>query len=243
MTIFDRQVYTPASAGDSTARRKQSGLEESNAEYSGAITSDAITLQDLENGKYTDAEVLEFLVDWRFPWVKPIRTSRYFLGELTFTGEVWRAETTGIPTWLKQNIGRIFSRTCDEVLGGPRCQVNLSSHSTYVTVDTVTNLRDGFTDSGISSSFLDEAFTGGQIVWVTGNNAGAISEVKKFVNVGNIVTLFLPTSYDIQVGDEAYMYRGCDHTIRVCGDIFSNVVNFQGFPTIPGTDRATRQPG
>lgn len=240
--IFDNQTYSPSKAGTSSARRKQSGLEESNADYTGSITSDAITAEDLQNGKFADAEVFEFLVDWRFPWVPPVRTSRYYLGEINYTGEVWRAETTGIPTWFKQQIGRKFSRGCDEVLGGPRCKVNLTSFSDYATVDSVINLRDGFQDSSISSSFNDEDFTGGQVFWVTGDNAGTISEVKKYVKVGRIVTFFLPTSYDIGVGDEAAIYRGCKHTFSACVTDFSNGDNFQGFPTIPGPDRALRQP-
>ena len=242
LTIFDKQAYTPASAGESTARRKQSGLEDATAEYSGGITSDAITEQDLEQGKFDDAEVLEYIVDWRHPWVKPIRTSRYYLGSIVFTGEVWRAEVTGIPSWFKQPIGRVYGRGCDEILGGPRCGVNLSSFSTSFSVDTVINIRDGFTDSGISSGFEDDAFTGGQIVWIDGQNSGTISEVKKFVNTGNIVTLFLPTSFPIEVGDTGTMYRGCLHTKAACKDTFSNLVNFQGFPTIPGTDKMLKQP-
>lgn len=47
--------------------------------------------------------------------------------------------------------------------------------------------------------------------------------------------LYMP--YPIQVGDTFSAVAGCDKTMTVCKNSFSNIVNFRGFPHLPGRDR------
>ena len=42
--------------------------------------------------------------------------------------------------------------------------------------------------------------------------------------------------YPLGVGDTVRLTPGCDKSFATCRDKFSNGVNFQGFPHMPGTD-------
>ncbi len=48
--------------------------------------------------------------------------------------------------------------------------------------------------------------------------------------------LFLPMPFTIQRGDTFEVYPGCDKKLATCKAKFDNVVNFQGFPHVPGHD-------
>ena len=50
-------------------------------------------------------------------------------------------------------------------------------------------------------------------------------------------SLSLPMPYTVQVGDGVTAIAGCDKTSETCKDKFSNLINFRGFPTIPGMDQ------
>lgn len=80
-------------------------------------------------------------------------------------------------------------------------------------------------------------FDGGTITFTSGDNAGITYEVKKFdVDTGNDgeVNLFLRTNVPVVVGDLGLIYPGCTKGKSTCLNRFKNVVNFQGFPNLPG---------
>lgn len=87
--------------------------------------------------------------------------------------------------------------------------------------------------------FPDGYFNGGAIIWQTGDNSGAAIEVKFYlsddgVTIEQEIEMYLAPSFTIQVGDELGIYLGCDRLISTCRDKFNNVLNFRGFPHVPG---------
>ena len=46
----------------------------------------------------------------------------------------------------------------------------------------------------------------------------------------------------IAAGDDFVVRAGCDKRLETCRDRFANVVNFRGFPHIPGQDTVIRYP-
>lgn len=95
--------------------------------------------------------------------------------------------------------------------------------------------------------FPDDAMNGGVVTWETGANAGVAMEVRDFaaddgVTIEQDVTLYLDMPFDIQVGDRARIYRGCNGTRPICRDIFANMLDFRGFPDVPGQDFITTYP-
>lgn len=84
-------------------------------------------------------------------------------------------------------------------------------------------------------------FTYGMLTWLTGATAGYKMDVRKFSP--GWVTLSLPMTHAIAIGDTFTIVAGCDQTTSTCQQRYSNFVNFRGEPHIPGNDRVLRNQG
>ncbi len=60
-------------------------------------------------------------------------------------------------------------------------------------------------------------------------------EVKEFAN--SMITLVLPMGSSVQVGDTFTIVAGCDKSRETCASKFNNILNFRGFPDVPGVDK------
>jgi hypothetical protein len=89
---------------------------------------------------------------------------------------------------------------------------------------------------------VDGWFQGGTVIFVTGDNAGVAMEVKSWVQSTGEVSLFLSVPDNIDIGSEFLIYPGCDKSRISCAAIFRNIINFFGFPDIPGQDELFRYP-
>ena len=78
-------------------------------------------------------------------------------------------------------------------------------------------------------------FSGGEVQWLTGANAGRRMEIKEFSNTQ--FTLVLPMPNSVAASDTFKAVAGCDKTFTTCYSKFSNAVNFRGEPNIPGMDK------
>jgi uncharacterized phage protein (TIGR02218 family) len=222
-----------------TAIEDQLGLAVSNLDVNGALSSAAITEDDLNAGLYDDAAVTIMRVNWQNISQRVVLRSG-FLGQVTRGEAAFSAELRGLAAKLDQSAGRVFQRTCAWELGDPRCQIDLgaSEHHGSGTVASVISNFD-FTASGIGA-FASGIFSRGKIVWATGNNAGLAIEVKSHSqgSPNSRLSLFLPMPRPIEVGDTFAITAGCDKQFATCRDRFANVVNFGGFPHMPGNDFA-----
>lgn len=240
LVLADGQTYTPVAGFDSSARQKQEGLRSRNLEVIGVIDDDSIKHEDLRAGAYREAQVTEFLVDWRYPFLGHFFKNNYWINDARFGNEVWEAQLEGPTRFLRKAVGEVFGRTCRYTLYDDRCTVNESSFT--VGPGTVT----GFSDLLIRLKFIagigqpDGTFEDGEVKWLTGNNALTRSEIRS--QIGGEVTLHVPAPFDIQVGDTFDLIAGCDKTTATCRDKFANLVNHGGFAFIPGTGQALQTP-
>jgi uncharacterized phage protein (TIGR02218 family) len=87
-------------------------------------------------------------------------------------------------------------------------------------------------------SFATGIFSRGKLTWTSGANAGLAVEVKANSAAGSVarISLFLPAPEPIEVGDTFSITAGCDKSFDTCRNRFDNVLNFGGFPHIPGND-------
>jgi hypothetical protein len=93
-----------------------------------------------------------------------------------------------------------------------------------------------YTSGGLAAQATpSEYFQGGILTWTSGLNIGLKIEVKSY-SPGYI---FLSDAmvYAIAIGDTYSMKAGCDRLLTTCINRFNNVVNFRGFPHLPGQDR------
>ncbi|MBI2718145.1 MAG: DUF2163 domain-containing protein [Rhizobiales bacterium] len=237
--VIDAVTYRAASGFTATAVEDQLGLAVSNLNVDGALSSAAIIEADLSAGLYDDAAVTIMRVNWQDVTQRVVVRSGY-LGQVSRGETIFSAELRGLAARLDQTAGRVFQRTCAWELGDSRCTIDLTAaanHGAGTVVSVVSTFE--FTASGLSA-FASGIFSRGKIVWTSGANAGLAIEVRaQTLETPNArFTLFLPMPRAIQAGDAFTITAGCDKLLATCRDRFSNVVNFGGFPHIPGNDFA-----
>lgn len=238
---FDGLIFEPRSGFSASEVVSNLGLGVDTSEIEGALQSEVISKQALQAGDYDNAKVTIFLVNWQ-DTEQRIITKVADIGEVVCEDGVFQAELRGLMHKLNQVQGRLFENSCDADLGDSRCRVNLDStefHAQGVVASILD--RQTFIVSGVNS-YSDGWFDRGLLSWSEGLNAGRSIEVDAQYAAlnGQQVRIWLPMSDDVVVGDAFSIVAGCDKLFPTCQGKFNNVVNFRGFPHIPGNDVAFR---
>jgi len=226
------------------ALQQSTGLSVDNTEALGALSDAAISEVDLAAGRYDGAEVRLWLVNWADP---EIRTElfRGTLGEVTRTGAEFRAELRGLAEALNQPIGLAYTRGCSAVLGDARCQFDLTRPGYFSerAVETLDRERRvfGFAEFG---GFDDRWFEFGRITVLSGAAAGLGGMVKsdRTQGQGRRIELWNGVRAALATGDLVRFEAGCDKRMDSCRLKFANLLNFRGFPHMPGEDWLTAYP-
>lgn len=209
----------------------------------GALTGDSLTETDLQNGLYDGASVETWLVDWSAP------DDRLLLDVATI-GEVRRdefaftAELRSAAHVFDQPRGRAFQRNCSADVGDACCKIDLgasafSRRGTIISAhpDTLTMILDRDAETGF--------FTDGAARFENGVNAGAQFAIRAHrQDAGQaVIALWTPTGAPALAGDSVTLTAGCDKRPETCRSKFGNILNFRGFPHMPGNDRVIAVPG
>jgi len=226
------QLYKAATGFSPTSIETKDKFSVDNLDVAGILDAAAITEVDIMAGKYDFAEIEIFMVNVTDLSQGIITHRRGWLGEVTLKNGQFIAEVRGLAQKLSQNIVELYSPTCRAIFGDGRCKVNLASYTVGGAVNIITS-RQVF----ISNSMTQAAgyFSGGEIQFLTGANAGRRMEIKEFAN--KQFTLVLPMPNNIAIGDSFNAIAGCDKTIGTCAGKFANAVNFRGEPYVPGMDK------
>ena len=205
----------------------------------GALTSDRITETDILDGRWDNAEVEVWRVNWAATDQRVLMRRGNF-GDIRRGRTSFVAEIRSLTHWLNQTVGRTYQFSCDADLGDVRCGVNLSSPlwSATGTVATLSGSR-GFTAAALDS-FAADTFTLGVVSWTSGANAGRKAEIASFA--GGAITLFEAPVRPIGLVDTFLATAGCDKQFATCSAKFGNGVNFRGFPHMPGEEAVLRYP-
>lgn len=213
------------------------GLSVDNLEASGALSSLALNEADLAAGRFDNATVAIWLVNWSDP-AQRVLVKAGNLGEVRRGETAFTAEIRGVSHLLNQPMGRLFQYACDAQLGDARCGLDLANPA-YSASALVTGAVDNrvFDASGIEA-FADNWFTRGRLVWTSGVNAGRGGDVKRHRagSPDHRIELWQPMAGPVGVGDQFTLTAGCDKQFATCRAKFANAVNFQGFPHMPGND-------
>jgi uncharacterized phage protein (TIGR02218 family) len=212
------------------------GLAVDSSEISGALADDTLNEADLAAGRYDAAVVELWLTDWTEPDLS-VLLAKGTLGEVSREGAAFTAEMRGLSEQLSQDSGRLYTVTCSADLGDARCKFDVTAagfHSSGVVA--ALNATSAFTASGLDG-FDDGWFTAGKLTFTSGANAGLSVEVKVHrKNSLVIFELWQAMPEPVAAGDSFTVTAGCDKQFQTCHDRFNNVVNFRGFPHIPGND-------
>jgi uncharacterized phage protein (TIGR02218 family) len=232
------QVWTAAAPFDATAAEASRSLAAGQMEVAGILASSDITAEALLNGLYDDAEVTVLRVDWS----SPIRGA-----EVVLAGRIGRvsAGETRFEAELLLPAALLDRPALD--LYSPECRVDLFSAPCGVAQGPWTRtgtISEVLSDTSFEvSGFTEPAgwATYGRVTITSGPNNNAKREIRVH-GANGLIELWEPFSAPLTVGTSVSIVAGCDKRLATCRDKFSNVLNFRGFPHVPGTDAVFRYP-
>ena len=233
---MDGRVFDPAAAMEQGAVEGGLGLAPGSASALGALSDERISEADILAGRYDDAVVSLWVVNWEAPQEQRLLTFKGTLGEVRRGPDGFEAELRGPAHRLNQPMGRIYGPLCDAEFGDGRCGVNLDGHRR-------TCALAGHQNGALAVSGLTEAAgwaANGRVSW-----RGGAARVAAH-RLGDGVALLSPDralSAPPAPGDAITVIAGCDKRFATCRDRYANAVNFRGFPHMPGTDWALSYAG
>lgn len=240
---FEGVTFEPTTGMDAAALQSSTGLAVDNSQAIGALSAVGLTDDDIEQGFYDGAEIVQYLVNWQ-DVAQRVIMFRGSLGEIKRGSGAFEVELRSLSEGLNQSIGRAYLRQCDAQLGDAKCQVDLTGAAftaeaelTFAVGQRVLHMKglDGFEDGW----FLQV-----QLTFVSGQNAGApqIIKVDQTKGLRRILEVWEGFRHPIELGDIVRVTAGCDKSRDACAQKFTNLLNFRGFPIMPGDDWALSYP-
>lgn len=228
---FEDMIAEPLQGIGAGVIEKSIDLGVDTASIEGALSSDAICEEDLARGLWDGARVDIYRVDWSAPEDR-VHLFLGHVGEVKRGAQAFEAELRGLQASLNVPVGRVFARFCDADLGDARCGVGIEA-PTFRGEGVVSEVlgSHAFKASGLSD-YADHWLARGRVVW----GSGVESEIAAHRAEGPEATLELLDATSITVGATFIVYAGCDKRLATCSAKFANVVNFRGFPHMPGND-------
>jgi uncharacterized phage protein (TIGR02218 family) len=238
---FDSVTYDAVSGFTASDVQSSLGLAIDNLTLAGALSSASLNEDDLAAGVYDNAAIEIWRVNWAAPDMRVIMRKGN-IGQVVRNGSAFQAELRGLAHILNQPVGRAFGHLCDADLGDARCTLALSGLTVSGVVAQVTDARR-FTATGLGS-YAPDYFTGGKLSFSSGANAGRAMEVKRHGVSGAAVSfeLWQAMSETVAPDDTFTVSAGCGKQFSTCKTKFSNIINFRGFPYMPGNDAVVASP-
>lgn len=234
---FDGMSFRADSGLSARALQQGTGLSVDNTEALGLLSDAGLSEVDIVAGRFDGAEVR----CWRVNWADPDQRLLQFrgtIGELQRNGASFTAELRGLTEALNRPLGRIYQKPCTAVLGDTACRVDLSGpdHSLTLTVAAIESTRVlRLAGAGTAPQGW---FRRGRLTVLDGAAAGLHGTIKRDTAQSSQreVELWEPLRAPLAPGDSLRLLAGCDKRFSTCRDKFANLVNFQGFPDLPGDD-------
>lgn len=236
--VIDHLRYRAAPGMLPSAIRLTDGFEAHTLDVAGALSSDAITEEDLSTGRWDGATVSIFMVDWENPAGAQIPLARGVLGDVSALGNGFSAELRGPSALLDRPVSEQTSPECRAELGDRRCRVDMADRRRLTRIMSVP--AEDVVEVA-EASVQPNAYGYGRLRWVGGRNGGLESTVLS--SEGTRLTLREPSAYPPRPGELVEIIEGCDRSFATCGARFANTANFRGEPHLPGMDLLTRYPG
>lgn len=239
--IFDGTTFESETGLIPSEIRQSADLAVDAQDAEGVLTSARINETDIIDGKWDNADVEVFRVNWTDTSQRSLRR-RGSLGQIRRGRVSFVAEVRSLTHILGQTVGRTYQGNCDAALGDSRCTVDINSVVNRGT-GAIASVRDSrsFLASGLGS-FVTGWFSSGYVEWTSGANTGRKVEIAVHSNdPGGVLVILLDLPIRAIAPGDAFLIRaGCDKSITTCAAKFANVLNFRGFPTIPGQETILR---
>ena len=235
--VVDGVTCVASSGMTARALELGTGLSVDNTEAAGVLSDDAISEADLRAGRWDGAEVTIHLVDWTEPGVGEV-LFRGSMGETTVSGGSFTVELRGLADALNAPRGRVYHARCDAVLGDARCGVDMDGPGMAETVRIARVEGARVFDVNGAGDYGADWFARGRAVLLDGAAVDLSDRIKvdEPMGDGRRIELWTPLGAMPAVGDRMRIEAGCDKAMGTCAGKFDNLLNFRGFPHIPGED-------
>lgn len=234
---FDGITFRADSGMTARALEQVMGLAVDNSEAVGALSDIAVTEEDIVAGRFDGAAVRAWLVCWDDVEVRELQFAGS-LGELKRMDGAFHAELRGLSEALNQPSGQIYQQDCRAILGDAACKVDLEQAAYRVEVAISGVEKNRVFRFGPLPEFEPRWFEKGRLDVTSGAGEGLSALIKndRIAGGARVVELWEELRAEIAVGDTVLLEAGCDKRKATCQNKFANLLNFRGFPHIPGED-------
>lgn len=241
--VFEGLTFRAGTGLDASALEAGTGLSVDNGQALGALSAASVSEDDIRTGKFDRAEVRQWLVDWTRPDLRVLLFRGEF-GEIRRSDGAFEVELRGLAETLNAPVGRTILRSCDRILGDAKCGVDATRPEFTVETGALAGCTGSLVLSERLPAFEDGWFQHGSLTWLTGANSGERASIKadRVVNGQRRIDLWSEPSWPVVAGDRFRLVAGCDKQAATCRAKFDNMLNFRGFPHIPGEDWVTAYP-
>lgn len=240
---FDGKTFRADTGVSGLALTQTTGLAVDNTEAMGALSHISIREDEIEQGRFDEAEVIGWLVNWQDTSQRWLNF-RGTIGEVTRADGAFRAELRGLTEALNRPIGRVYQKPCTAILGDKTCQFDLTEAG-YFRDLPVQDVKDAQTFTWNNFLGFDVGwFTRGRLEVLDGPAKGLWQMVKHdhIVDGRRVIELWEPIRGAIGPETMVKLIAGCDKRMETCRLKFNNFINFQGFPDLPNEDWVVATP-
>lgn len=227
---FDGIRFAADSGLTATALEQSTGLSVDNSEAIGALSSLAISEEDIAAGRYDGAEVVSWLVRWDNVSEREM-TFRGHIGSITREGGAFTAELRGMTDRLNQPGGRVFQRSGPTDLAAYGVDVEDPAWSAEAEVVSVQGAE---VTVSLPEAFAAGFFARGALVVLGGDADGLSAHVRRDRGAGRLE--LWERVRGLAEGDRVRLTAGFDGRFASWMERFGDATDFRGFPHIPGED-------
>jgi uncharacterized phage protein (TIGR02218 family) len=234
--------FEPSQAPNASAVITELGLNSSNATFSSYFMINGVDIADIRRGLYKDSDCYVYLCDPAKSDSSALIVAGYLAGAKNLGDEIYEIDFRSLEQQLENNIGSTVTELCPQKLGDFKCKI--PARSTTATITTVTSryifrVTTPPLTFGGTPNFWQFGSLSYSVLGISSNLYDITGNIVKSVYMGNNITeLYLLSSFheDLLPGQAVTLLEGCGCTATICNSR-GNIVNFRGFPDLPGVDK------
>lgn len=225
-------TYQPGTISEPSEPDQSLGVKVDNADLTGAtglIDGFGINKDDIVAGRFDGAEITTAHCHWPDLSLGGMIASVHFAGDAVDREQTFSISSRSLVSRFDARPTIKIEPECRHEFGSTECGYDLSGQTHAGAITVQTDARRYVTDVIQAADY----FGYGVLEFTTGRNAGIKYDINTSGAAGE-VELSGPPRLPVSIGDGVLLTRGCAHNKSACIS-FNNMINFGGFPSVPGS--------